>query len=98
MTSFSHILGSLDSGAYATGIIVQEAHLCLDYNNIAIRLPTTWFTRAGRPVITISRLSHILLIFSSEPPRNPSPYIKAFKHSILQDRTIFRNDYRTAKL
>ena len=32
-------------------------------------------SRGGRPVTTISRLSHILLIFSSEPPRNPRPLI-----------------------
>ena len=30
-------------------------------------------TRGGRPATTISRPSHILLIFSSEPPRNPRP-------------------------
>ena len=29
--------------------------------------------RGGRSVTTISSPSHILLIFSSEPPRNPRP-------------------------
>ena len=32
-------------------------------------------TRGGRPAITISLPSHILLIFSSERPRNPRPSI-----------------------
>ena len=31
--------------------------------------------RGGRSATTISRPSHILLIFSSEPPRNPRPSI-----------------------
>ena len=34
--------------------------------------------RGGRPTTT-SRPSHILLIFSSEPPRNPRPYSIFFK-------------------
>ena len=33
------------------------------------------WTRGGRPATTISSPSHILLIFSSEPPRNPRPSI-----------------------
>ena len=31
--------------------------------------------RGGRPTTSISSPSHILLIFSSEPPRNPRPSI-----------------------
>ena len=31
-------------------------------------------TRGGRPTTLISSPSHILLIFSSEPPRNPRPF------------------------
>ena len=46
--------------------------------------------RGGRPVTTISKPSHILLIFSSEPPRNPSPLNIIFLEcSILQDKTFF---------
>ena len=30
--------------------------------------------RVGRPTQKISRPRHILLIFSSEPPRNPRPF------------------------
>ena len=39
---------------------------------IHIWFPPPW-TRGGRPITTISRLSYILFIFSSEPPRNPCP-------------------------
>ena len=35
--------------------------------------------RGGRPVTTIFHPSHILLIFSSEPPRNPSPFLSVKK-------------------
>ena len=35
----------------------------------------------GEESTTISSLSHILLIFSSEPPRNPRPIIMCFKVS-----------------
>ena len=46
--------------------------------------------RGVKPATTISSLSHILLIFSSEPPRNPRPSnIFLLKCSILQDKTIF---------
>ena len=38
--------------------------------------------RGGRPTITISRPSHILIIFSSEPPQNPRP------SNIILERTI----------
>ena len=36
-----------------------------------------WYLRdgGGSPATTISRPSHILLSFSSEPPRNPRPSI-----------------------
>ena len=47
-------------------------------------------TRGGRPATTISSPSHILLIFSSEPSRNPRPSnFIVFKCLILQDKTIF---------
>ena len=49
-------------------------------------------TRGGRPATTISSPSHILLIFSSEPPRNPRPSKIIFlKCSILQDKIFFKN-------
>ena len=49
-------------------------------------------TSGGRPATTTSRLSHILLIFSSKPPRNPRPsIIMCFKFPILEDKTIFFN-------
>ena len=45
----------------------------------------------GRPTKTISCPSHILLIFSSEPPRNPRPLnFIFFKCSILQEQ-FFKN-------
>ena len=50
------------------------------------------FMRGGRPATTVSRPSHILLIFSSEPPRNPRPSIIIyFKVSNFEDKTIFFN-------
>ena len=43
----------------------------------------------GGTATTISRPSHILLIFSSEPPRNPRPLITiCFKVVILEDKNI----------
>ena len=45
------------------------------------------WTRGGRPATTISSPSHILLIFSSEPPQNPRPSNIIFlKCLILQDK------------
>ena len=46
--------------------------------------------RGGRPATTIS--SHILLIFSSEPPLNPRPSNIIFKKClVLQDKNCFKN-------
>ena len=48
-------------------------------------------TRGGRPATTISRSSHILLIFLSEPSQNPRPFnIIFFKCLILPDKTVFK--------
>ena len=45
--------------------------------------------RGGRPATTIYSPSHILLIFSSEPPRNPRPSNIIFQKCLcLQDKTI----------
>ena len=47
-------------------------------------------TRGGKPAITIFSPSHILIIFSSEPPQNPRPFnIVFFKRLIFQDKTFF---------
>ena len=69
-----------------------------------------YLTRGGRPATTISRPSHILLIFSSETPRNPRPstiirLYKVFKsghvvlnallHQSLSDTFQFR--YKSIK-
>ena len=45
--------------------------------------------RGGRPATTISRPSHILLIFSSEPPQNPRPFVLKFLYLI--DKIFFFN-------
>ena len=46
----------------------------------------------GRPTTTISRPSHILLIFSFEPPWNPpSSNIIFFKCQTLADKILFEN-------
>ena len=48
------------------------------------------FTRGGRPATTTSRPNPILLIFSSEQPRNSRPSIIIYqKLLILEDKTIF---------
>ena len=52
---------------------------------------TLGVTRGSRPTTTNSRPSHILLIFSSVPPRNPRPFnIILLKCLILPDKTIFK--------
>ena len=46
--------------------------------------------RGGRPATTTSRPIHNLLIFSSEPPRNPRPSnIIIVQCQIFEDKTIF---------
>ena len=44
--------------------------------------------KGKRPATKISSPSHILLIFSSEPPRNPRPSL--FKFLNLEDKAIFK--------
>ena len=44
------------------------------YIHINEKKRTLGVTRGSRPTTTNSRPSHILLIFSSVPPRNPRPF------------------------
>ena len=46
---------------------------------IFLHISSCCLTRGRRPATTISSPSHILLIFSSEPPLNPCPYSIIFK-------------------
>ena len=73
-------------------IFYSESTVCELY----ISLYNCWvnfnyqLTRGGRPATTISSPNHILLIFSSEPPRNPRPLIiMCFQLSNSWDKTIF---------
>ena len=48
--------------------------------------------RGGRPTTSISSPNHILLIFSSEPPRNPRPFnIIFYLFRSLKINTFFKN-------
>ena len=54
--------------------------------NISFLLGCSVSARGGRPATTISHPSHILLIFSSEPPRNPRPVLSVKKSHIGRTR------------
>ena len=50
------------------------------------------FTEGRKANHINSSPNHILLIFSSEPPRNPRPFnIIFFKCPILENKCIFKN-------
>ena len=66
-------------------------------------IPPPW-TRGGRPITTISRLSYILFIFSSEPPRNPCPSntivlnVQPFQIRIFLKIFLFARDGHSKKI
>jgi len=76
------------------GTVGVNTAMIYDVNSSALKkkyLSTKMESRGGRPTISISSPNHILLIFSSEPPRNPRPFnIIFFKCLILPDKTIFK--------
>ena len=75
-------------------IIVVYLFFCNNFINVSLSLRIYTLTkrsaRGGRPATTISRPSHILLIFLSEPPRNPRPFNVIFKTWLIFFTRIFR--------
>ena len=60
-------------------ILRNEARMKTEYRAIVSFFCNPSLMRGGRPAITISRPSHILLLFSFEPSRNPRPSNIIFK-------------------